>query len=401
MERTEGAYDVYCGVDVGKYQHHFTALAGPERTKAVCRTVRQDEGGIRRTLQEVSGLGRTLVIVDQDGNIGRLVVCVARAMGLDVALLTTQDFSVIAQAYGEQKDDGHDSFVIADAASRFPHILREPTMSDEGAVTLRMATSWRSGLVRESTKAKNRVHDLLCQIHPALGRVFGADEMDSRAYLRVLAHYGGPHGISRAGRRRLAAFVDKTPYFKGQGPGISERIFSALSEQSVVLPATEQAEWQLKRLAERILELKGQIEEAGRQIDALFSCTPGSDVLLSVPGIGRVLGAVILAQIGDIARFPTPGRLAAYAGVAPATHRSGSSIKGEHRRRRYNRTLKDALMRSSGIAIHCDEYAASYFASKTGMTYLRALTALTRQRVDIIYALLKSGSRYDPRMAQA
>jgi len=49
-----------------------------------------------------------------------------------------------------------------------------------------------------------------------------------------------------------------------------------------------------------------------------------------MPGLGVRTAARILLEIGDISAFATPGHLAAYAGLAPVTKRSGSSIKDEH-----------------------------------------------------------------------
>ena len=53
-------------------------------------------------------------------------------------------------------------------------------------------------------------------------------------------------------------------------------------------------------------------------------------VLTSMLSVGVRTAARILLEVGDVAAFPTPGHLAAYAGLAPVTRRSGTSIRGEH-----------------------------------------------------------------------
>jgi transposase len=90
---------------------------------------------------------------------------------------------------------------------------------------------------------------------------------------------------------------------------------------------------ELTRLAAARARLAGEIEAA-------FTRHPQAPVLLSIPGIGARTGARILTEIGDVTRFPTPGHLAAYAGLAPVTKQSGRSINGEHRSRRGNHRLK-------------------------------------------------------------
>jgi transposase len=62
-----------------------------------------------------------------------------------------------------------------------------------------------------------------------------------------------------------------------------------------------------------------------------------------MPGLGFRTALKILTIVGDGAAFPTAGHLAAYAGLAPVTRRSGTSIKGETRSQRGNHALKSAL----------------------------------------------------------
>ena len=79
------------------------------------------------------------------------------------------------------------------------------------------------------------------------------------------------------------------------------------------------------------------------RIEELLEAHPLSQVLTSMPGIGVRTAARILIDVGDGTAFPTAGHLAAYAGLAPVTRASGSSIRGEHPARRGNRQLKRAL----------------------------------------------------------
>ena len=68
-----------------------------------------------------------------------------------------------------------------------------------------------------------------------------------------------------------------------------------------------------------------------------------------MPGVGLRTTLKILTIVGDGSAFPTAAHLAAYAGLAPVTRRSGSSIKGETRSQRGNHALKSALPVPVGI----------------------------------------------------
>ena len=69
--------------------------------------------------------------------------------------------------------------------------------------------------------------------------------------------------------------------------------------------------------------------------------------------------AALLVTVGDGTGFPTPGHLASYAGLAPATKSSGTSITGEHAPRTGNRQLKRAMFLSAFASLH-DPASRSY-----------------------------------------
>lgn len=78
---------------------------------------------------------------------------------------------------------------------------------------------------------------------------------------------------------------------------------------------------------------------------------PLAEVLTSMPGIGVRTAARILLEVGDGSSFASPGHLAAYAGLAPVTRRSSSSIRGEHPARGGNIQLKRAFFLAAFAAL--------------------------------------------------
>ncbi len=98
----------------------------------------------------------------------------------------------------------------------------------------------------------------------------------------------------------------------------------------------------LPRLAEQLVTLRRQRGEIATQVEELVDAHPLSKVLISMPGVGFRTAAVILVEVCG-KNFTTAGHLAAYAGLAPVTRRSGTSIRGEQQSRRGNERLKRAL----------------------------------------------------------
>ncbi|MDX6330447.1 MAG: hypothetical protein QOI83_2830, partial [Streptomycetaceae bacterium] len=118
-------------------------------------------------------------------------------------------------------------------------------------------------------------------------------------------------------------------------------MFTALDEQTVVVPGTEAASLILPSLAGSLQAVLEQRKLLEKEITKLLEAHPLSKVLTSMPGIGVRTGARILIDVGDATSFARAAHLA--AGLAPATRSSGSSIRGEQPSRRGKKQLKRAF----------------------------------------------------------
>ncbi|GHB55649.1 hypothetical protein GCM10010347_27030 [Streptomyces cirratus] len=122
-----------------------------------------------------------------------------------------------------------------------------------------------------------------------------------------------------------------------------------------------------------------------------------------MPGTGVRTGARILIDVGDGSSFPSAAHLAAYAGLAPATRSSGSSIRGEQLSRRGNEQLKRAFFLSA-FADLADPASRTYYYDKKfarGKHHTQALLCLARRRADVLFAMLRDGTFYEPRPTAA
>ena len=117
------------------------------------------------------------------------------------------------------------------------------------------------------------------------------------------------------------------------------------------LPGTGMAETIIPSIARDIKAIKDRRREVGRQVEKLLEDHPLLTVPASMPGIGvRTASSILLGIGGDIANYKSAAHLAAYAGIAPVTGQSGTSIKGERPARGGNKRLKNALWQSSFVA---------------------------------------------------
>ena len=103
MRREEvGCYEMLCGVDVGKDAHCCRAVARDGETVLLARTVGQDEGEISAFLSELSSIGRALVVVDQHGGFGALVVTLALLYAA-YTYLRCYAAMAVGQSFGSRK----------------------------------------------------------------------------------------------------------------------------------------------------------------------------------------------------------------------------------------------------------------------------------------------------------
>jgi transposase len=393
-------YAVFCGLDVGKVAHHACAL-DPEGKRLFDAGLPQDETRLRELLSRLSAHGRVLVVVDQPNTIGALPIAVARAMGIDVAYLPGLAMRRIADLHpGTAKTDARDAYVIADAARVMPHTLRRVDVGEEALAELKVLVGFDDDLAGEATRLSNRIRGLLTQVHPALERVLGP-RVSQKATLALLTKFGGPTGMRTAGRARLLATARKA---NPRGAGdLVDAIWAALGQQTVVVPGTAAADTILPKLARSLADTLDQRRQIAAQVEQVLDAHPLAEVLTSMPGVAVRTAARILLEVGDGSSFPTAAHLAAYAGLAPVTHRSGISIRGEHPARSGNKQLKRAFFLSAFASLRADPISRAYYDRKRaeGKKHNAALICLARRRCDVLHAMLKTQTTYQPRLPAA
>lgn len=390
--------DVFIGIDVGKTNHHAVAL---DRTgkKLLDKALPQDEAKLRSIITSLSRHGRTLLVVDQPATIGALPVAVAQAAGITVGYLPGLAMRRIADLHpGEAKTDARDAYIIAEAARTMPHTLRSIQVADEQVAELAMLCGFDDDLAKQATATSNRIRGLLTQIHPALERVIG-EHLDHPAMPELLAKYPTPAALRRAGKARVGALLRK--HAPRAGKRWAAEVFAALDEQTVVVSGTNAAGIVLPQVARSLAQTRTARAEVLTQVEHLVEAHPLHELLTSLPAVGVRTAARILTEVAG-KDFQTAGHLASYAGLAPVTWRSGTSIRGDHPSRKGNKILKRALFLSAFAALK-DPVSRTYYDRKRaeGKKHNQAIIALARRRCNVLFAMLRDGTIYQEPVALA
>lgn len=156
-------------------------------------------------------------------------------------------------------------------------------------------------------------------------------------------------------------------------------------------------------IKEHIVYLEDEIEKLRSQIADLIDRDPDlkrkKDLLASIPGIGKVTIAALLAELDDLDRFKHVRELVAFIGLAPKETLSGSSIKGKPRLCKTGHArLRKALYMPALVSIQCNPLMIAFYRrlKEKGKNGKVIVCAIMRKLVHVIFGVLKSGKMYDP-----
>ena len=390
----EAARGVVLGFDVGRYSHHMTAIDARTGEVVASRGVEQTEPDIREAIEPYA-LGDAAVVVDQPGDLSSLLLAVARDMGLGVGFITPRAMAKGIELYGgELKSDAHDSFVIADLAARIPSLVRPVPERRADVEELASLMSYDRELTDDVRRAASRIHELLLATCPALGAVYAGQRVKQRLPLAMLARFGGAGGLSAAGRGEVEGWARGQPRCGARGLAFVGSALDAVGSQGVATTSSPFYDELLRIEAASLRSALDAREAVGARVDELLGRIPDAQVLLSMPGVGRVTAATFVSEVPDVGAFASAAKLAAYAGLAPRVRQSGRSLNSVTRPRAGNRRLKRALVLSAARSVDfCEESRAYYDRKRSeGRCHYSAVVALARRRINVMYAMLRDGA---------
>lgn len=299
------------------------------------------------------------------------------------------------------KGDWTDAMVIADRL-RFGRLPAECYL-DERYQPLQRLTRHRKHLVSvpvgEKQLALGYVYLKLSayRIERPLSDTFGA------ASREILEGYLTPEEIVAAPLSELAAVVKE--HSRGRVADSEEvaKVVKQAASRSYRLPKpmVEPVNLLLSSSLTTIRTLGAQLKPPDKAIATELEAAP-PQTLRSVPGLGPVFSAGIVAEIGDVNRFEREESLAKFAGLTWRRHQSGE-FEGEQRplTKTGNEYLRYYLIEAANsVRLSCPQEFGSYYQKKyreaTRHRHRRALVLTARKLVRLVHSMLRSGRIYQP-----
>lgn len=310
------------------------------------------------------------------------------------------------------KDDRRDAYVLADSLRtdrpRFRRVELDPAL----ILQLREASRTQSELRKDLSRLSSRLRELLHRYFPQLLNFSPA--ADEPWLWSLLLKAPTPHKARRLKKAQLAKLLKEHHIRRLSADELHQALalpplslapgsVEAASEHACSLIVRLRPTHEQLRLCERrIGELLDQLTEQEPSSQAGKGEHRDAEILLSLPGVGKLNGAAMLSEASQALRNHDYDTLATLGGVSPVTRKSGNRCI-VLMRRACNHRLRDALYSWANCSIQNDQAALQHYrnARQRGLDHNPALRTLSQHWLRILVAMLRDRTLYDPNRNQA
>ena len=385
------------GIDIGK-NHHEASIVSPEG-KQIGRSLRfatthKGADSLMSFIFKNIGNSPCVFGMEATGHYWYPIYSFLKAKGYTICVINPIQSDSLRKMYIRQtKNDSIDSFLIAEVI-RFGQ-FGTTSMADENILAMRQLCRYRDSVISSRTEIKLRIGTIMEQIFPEYEKQFSSLWVSTS--IGILEKYLTPENIENAPIDALFEIIkDKSHNRLTKAKAIS--IKEAAADTFGIKIAQDAFSFQLKQLIDRMNFLDKQIEALDIEIMKYyeqFDC-----YLHTIPGIGMIATATILAEIGDIHRFKSSSALVAFAGIDPTVRQSGEfNSTHNHMSKRGSPYLRHAIFLAATTCSFHNSPLNAYYKKKRdqGKHHLTATGAVARKLTTVIYAVLRDSKPYEPK----
>jgi len=393
---------VTCGIDWAD-GHHDVALADDQGRKLAKLRISDDPAGLcglLGLLAEHGDTGDTPIPIAIETSRG-LLVAMLRATGRPIHAINPMAVARYRDRHSasRKKSDDFDALTLANILRTDAAAHRVLPRDSELVQAIAVLARAQQDAVWDRTQAGNKLRSHLREYYPGFLAAFDdAEKFTSPAARHILAAAPTPAAAITLTPAKLRNLLRKAGRVRGIDAE-AERLRAAFTVPQIHQPAMVE-----EAMGEKTLALLRQLDAACASADALekaatatFSQHPDAEIYTSFPGLGTLLGARVLAEIGDDrGRFTDARALKAYAGAAPITRASGKKTTVRVRHVKNDRLAAAGyrwsfctLTNSPGARTHYDK------RKNAGDRHAAALRNLNNKMLGCLYHCLQTRTLYD------
>ena len=386
---------LFVGIDIAKRNHEASVIAQDGHVVRKAMRFANSQAGYNKFMDMVRGLSEPVVFgMEATGHYWLILYTHLRNDGFTVHVINPIQSDALRGMYiRKTKTDSVDSVIIADVI-RFGRYC-ETSVEPGDLQAMRELCRQRFYVIDMASDLKRKVIALLDQVFPEYEKLFS--DTFGVSSMELLSQYTTPEEMLSVSSQQLAEVLEKASRGRLGAEKAAEIQTAARNSFGIVL-ASSSFSLIIRQYIEQIRSLEASVDVFDAEIAHLLS---GFDTqLTTITGIGPTLAAVILSEIGgDIRRFSSPAKLAAYAGVDPTVKQSGD-FSGTRMKmsKRGSPYLRRAIWLASTVAAFKDPAIHALYERKRaeGKDHMTVIGHVCRKMISIIFAVLRDNSPYVP-----
>jgi transposase len=345
------------------------------------------------------GVEEVMVVMEPTRNAWVPLAAWFRRRGATVVMVPSEQSSDLRAYYAKHaKTDRLDAQLLARLPVLHPEGLHPETAMGPGD-PLKRAVKIRSSLVHRRTTSMQRLDSLLEILGPEWVETLGSD-MTQTAF-RFLSRWANPHQVKRMGRARLARWFQHQTR-KAWGDERASLIVAA-AEATLALWGPDGLNYEelaadIAVEATLALELTRQIRALDERIRDLYLEADPQEILLSVPGVGKILAGQIRGRLGDPERFTSLAAARSFSGLVPRENSSGLTENAGGPTKQGDACLREALFMAADHARKIDPTLAARYhrlMCETRRHHSSAMCHVTAVLLTRIVTCLRKGVPYE------
>lgn len=381
------------GIDVAKRSHEVCMITSDGQTVQRPFSIRNNCTGYNLMLEKIrkhTNIKSQIVFaMESTAHYWLALFTRLRKDGYHVILLNPIQTSAMRDMFIRKiKTDAKDSFIIAELI-RFGRYA-ESNVAQDRLLALKELCRNRFYLVDMAGDLKRKLIALIDRVFPEYEAQF--DTIFCKSSVAVLKKYPTPQKLSNAHLDKLTELLWNSS--NGHFGEWKARELKELARNSFGVEDCDGAYSTLILLMlDQIQSLSGKADALEKEISQLFQSFDTS--VTTIPGVGPIIGAVILSEVGDISRFSSADKLAAYIGVDPSVNQSGEfQAAHAHMSKRGSPYLRRCIWMASQVAVQRDSMFRAYYEKKAaeGLKYMTIIGHVTRKMTAVVFAILRDHS---------
>lgn len=393
---------IIIGIDIGKNKHEATLI--DEKGNIIGKSIKFENStaGFNKLISSINNYNisndKFVFSMEATGHYWLALFSKLVESDYNVQVINPIQTDACRKFYiRETKNDSKDSFLIAQV-TRF-NGYSKTTLPDEVMISLKELTRFRTFLVDDISDYKRKATVVLDKIFPEYTQIFS--DTFGKTSKEILTKYPLPKDILNEDLESLAKVLSTSS--KGRlGYSKAEQLQNLAKESFCIKFATEALVMEIKSILSTIEHLQNQVSKLDEKIAVLLESL--GTTIETIPGIGPVLGAIIVSEIGDINRFSHASKLVAYAGIDPTVKQSGEFNATKNRMsKRGTPYLRRALWTASIVAAFNDPNLHEYYLKKKneGKHHGTIIGAIARKLIYRIFIVLKDNIPYQCNKCEA